>query len=584
MKEPLVIMESFDRERDRASYRFAGLVEVIEASTLEQVLPALHRVESAVESGLHAAGFISYEAAPGLNSDLIALPPGEFPLLRFGIFEKRLTLSSTPPDDPLPTAYYRTCDWRTSLSPDEYAAAVERVREYIAAGETYQVNLTMRRTFAFNGDPYRFYRDLCNSQSTAFCAYLELERYRILSASPELFFRLDHGTLTTRPMKGTAGRGRWHADDEEAKRKLREDPKERAENLMIVDLLRSDMGMVSTTGSVAVRSMFDIEPLETVHQMTSTITSTLKHGTGIVELFQALFPCGSVTGAPKKRTMEIIAEMENTPRGIYTGCIGFISPGPEAVFSVAIRTIVIDTETGSAEMGLGSGITFDSRAGDEFEECLAKGRFALEQRTEFQLVETMLFEEGAGYFLLERHLERLRLSAAYFGFRLHEEPIRRALAARSAPLTGNHKVRLLLSRKGTFTIQTEPIAVDPDTPLLAAVAEKRVDSRDPFLFNKTTRRPLYSAEPAKRPECVDLIFLNERNEVTEGAYNNIVVKMDGELITPPLECGLLPGVFREELLARGEIREKVITGEQLRSVEEVYLINSVRKWRRARLI
>jgi para-aminobenzoate synthetase/4-amino-4-deoxychorismate lyase len=342
--------------------------------------------------------------------------------------------------------------------------------------------------------------------------------------------------------------------------------------------------MVSATGSVAVRSMFDIEPLETVHQMTSTITSRLKEGVGIVELLQALFPCGSVTGAPKKRTMEIIAELENMRRGIYTGCIGFISPGPEAVFSVAIRTIVIDTESGKGEMGVGSGITFDSRAGDEYAECLAKGRFALEQRPEFQLIETMLFEDGA-LFLLERHMGRLRRSAAYFGFRLNEEPILRALAARTAPLSGSHKVRLLLSRKGTFAIQSEPIDKDPPgTVHLAAIASKRVDSRDPFIFNKTTHRPHNGCEQEKRQECVDILFLNERGEVAEGAYHNIVVRTEGALITPPLESGLLPGVFREELLERGEIRERVITAEELKAAEEIHLINSVRKWRRVRLV
>jgi para-aminobenzoate synthetase/4-amino-4-deoxychorismate lyase len=584
MKEPLVIMESFARERDHASYRFVGLVEVIEARTLEDILPALRRVEAAISRGLHAAGFISYEAAPGINPDLTALPPGEIPLLWFGIFERRLTLSSSLPDDPPPSASYRADEWQSSLTPDEYTAAVERVREYISAGDTYQVNLTMRRTFSFNGDPYLFYRDLCRSQRAPFCAFLELERFRILSASPELFFRLCDGTLTTRPMKGTGNRGRWHEDDEEAKRRLREDPKERAENLMIVDLLRNDLGMVSATGSVAVSSMFDIEPLETVHQMTSTITSRLKEGAGIVELFQALFPCGSVTGAPKKRTMEIIAELEDMPRGIYTGCIGFISPGPEAVFSVAIRTIVVDTEKGSGQMGIGSGITFDSRAEDEYAECLAKGRFALEQRPEFQLIETMLFAEGDGLFLLERHLGRLRRSAAYFDFRLNEEPIRRALAARTASLCGSHKVRLLLSRKGTFAIQCEPIADDPPgASHLAAVAGKRVDSRDPFIYNKTTHRPLYAAAPAERPDCIDLLFLNERDEVAEGAYHNIVVRMEGELLTPPLESGLLPGVFREELLESGEIRERAVTAEQLKGAEEIYLINSVRKWRRVTL-
>jgi para-aminobenzoate synthetase / 4-amino-4-deoxychorismate lyase len=584
MKEPLVIMESFARERDHASYRFAGLVEVIEAHSLEDTLPALRRVEAAISRGLHAAGFISYEAAPGINPDLTTLPPGDLPLLWFGIFERRLTLSSSLPDDPPPSASYGAGEWQSTLSPDEYAAAVERVREYIAAGDTYQVNLTMRRKFSFNGDPYLFYRDLCRSQRAPFCSYLELERFRILSASPELFFRLSDGTLTTRPMKGTGNRGRWHEDDEKAKRRLREDPKERAENLMIVDLLRNDLGMVSATGSVAVSSMFDIEPLETVHQMTSTITSRLKEGAGIVELFQALFPCGSVTGAPKKRTMEIIAELEDMPRGIYTGCIGFISPGPEAVFSVAIRTIVVDTEKGSGQMGIGSGITFDSRAEDEYAECLAKGKFALEQRPEFQLIETMLFAEGDGLFLLERHLARLRRSAAYFGFRLNEEPIRRALATRTASLCGSHKVRLLLSRKGTFAIQCEAMVDDPPSAShLVALAGKRVDSRDPFIYNKTTHRPLYAAAPAERPDCIDLLFLNERDEVAEGAYHNIVVRMEGELLTPPLESGLLPGVFREELLESGEIRERAFTAEQLKGAEEIYLINSVRKWRRVTL-
>ena len=319
--------------------------------------------------------------------------------------------------------------------------------------------------------------------------------------------------------------------------------------------------------------------------MTSTISSRLEEGVGIVELFQAIFPCGSVTGAPKKRTMEIIAALEDSPRGLYTGCIGFISPGPEAVFSVAIRTIVIDTATGDAELGVGSGITYDSRAGEEYAECLAKGRFAHERRPEFQLIETMRFTDEDGLFLLERHLERLRRSAAYFGFSFNSALVRKALAARSALLSGSHKVRLLLSRRGTFTIQTEPLRADlPGTTLRAAFAGQRIDSRDPFLYHKSTHRPQYAVELARRPECVDVIFLNERDEVTEGANHNIVVRIDGELVTPPLASGLLPGVFRGELLERGEIMERVITPEQLNSAGEIHLINSVRKWRRVKLV
>jgi len=583
MKEPQIVLESFCGERDQASYRFTGFVEVIAAYSLEEVLPALCRVETAVAAGRHAAGFISYDAAPGLNPDLDAFPAGEFPLLWFGVFAKRVAVRPSP--DAFSTHSYQTANWRTSLSLEKYSTAAEKIREFIAAGDTYQVNLTMRRTFDFSGDPFAFYRDLCRSQAVPFCAWIDLERFKILSASPELFFRLAEGTLVTRPMKGTAGRGRWYEEDEEAKRKLRENPKERAENLMIVDLLRNDLGMVSQTGSVAVRSLFDVETMETLHQMTSTITSRIKPVIGIVELFQALFPCGSVTGAPKKRTMEIIAGLENSPRGIYTGCIGYISPGPEAVFSVAIRTIVIDTKTGRAEMGVGSGITYDSRPADEYAECLAKGRFALERRPDFKLIETILFEEGAGLFLLERHLERLRRSASYFGFHLDADRVRKALSVRAAALSGKQKIRLLLSRKGALTIQAEPVSADlPGTPLLVAIAEKRTDSRDQFLFHKSTHRPIYSTEPAKRTECIDLIFTNERDEVTEGASHNIVAKIDGEMITPALECGLLPGVFREELLERGGIRERVVTVDRLKMADEIYLINSVRKWRRVKLI
>jgi para-aminobenzoate synthetase/4-amino-4-deoxychorismate lyase len=583
MKDIRVTLESFSRERDQASYAFKGFVEIIAAYSLEEVLPALRKVEAVVTGGCHAAGFIAYDAAPGLNRELAAFPPGEFPLLWFGIFTNRLAVRA--PSDEEISGSYQTSDWRTSIPPRRYLAAVKSVKEFIAAGDTYQVNLTMRRTFNFTGSPLAFYRDICRSQRAPFCAYIDLDRFKVLSASPELFFRLAGGSIITRPMKGTSRRGRLYADDDEAKRQLGENPKERAENLMIVDLLRNDLGMISQTGSVAVHSLFDVETLETVHQMTSTISSRLKRGIGIVELFQALFPCGSVTGAPKKRTMEIIAGLENEPRGIYTGCIGFISPGPEMVFSVAIRTIVIDTKTGSGTMGLGSGITYDSRPQDEYAECLAKGRFAQEQWPDFQLIETILFEEGKGFFLLERHLERLRHSAAYFGFRLDSENVSKALATRSATLNGNQKIRLLLFRKGAFTIQAEPLSAErPDAALFVALSEKRADSRDPFLYHKSTHRPLYTAGSGIRPECIDVLFRNERDELTEGTCHNVVVRINGELVTPPLKCGLLPGVFRDELLERGEISEKVVTADQLKMAEEIHLINSVRRWRQVKLI
>lgn len=621
-----VLLESFDRRRDSASFSFAGLREEITARSPAEVLPALRRIESSVAGGLHAAGFISYEAAAGLDPAFPTAPAGPLPLLWFGIFEKRCSVAPQPVDcQASETA--ATKKWRSSVSAATHAAAVARIRDYIAAGDSYQVNFTFRRRFHFVGEATAIYRNLCRSQQTAFCAFLNLGRYQVLSASPELFFRLRDGQITVRPMKGTAVRGRWWEEDECAKQRLREDPKERAENLMIVDLLRNDLGMIATTGSVRVESLFDVETLPTLHQMTSTITAQLKQGVALTEVFRALFPSGSVTGAPKKRTLEIIRELEDSPRGIYTGCIGYISPDNsansdsdvyqgdeegatqaytrvrrgdpdevnagrrskansyEAAFSVAIRTVVLDSETGEGELGVGSGITWDSRAGAEYSESLAKGLFAVESRPEFHLIETMLIDAGNGYFLLERHLERMRRSAAYFGFTFHPDPVRNALVKRSAGLAGTHKVRLVLSRTGRFTIDTELIPPQTFASIFTAtLARTPVDSRDPFRYHKTTNRDLYRKELAGRPDCVDVLFLNERGEVTEGAATNVVAKLAGAFITPPLHCGLLPGVFREELLAQGIIRERIITRKELECAEEVHLINSVRKWRQVRLI
>ncbi len=583
-RNALALFESFDMQRDSASFLFADLEEEIVAISPPEVLPALHRIEEAAARGCHAAGYISYEAAAGFDPSLPSRPAGEIPLVRFGIFRHRRAIPAGHFAMAAGTNY-RTSSWSPSWSPSEHAAAVARGREYIAAGDAYQVNLTFRQHFTFSGDPFTFYRDLCRSQLAPFCAWLDLGSQAILSASPELFFRLVDGNLTVRPMKGTAPRGRWWEEDENAKQRLREDPKERAENLMIVDLLRNDLGKVAETGSVNVLSLFDVETLPTIHQMTSTVTARLRRGQTVTELITALFPCGSITGAPKRRSMEIVAELEDSSRNIYTGCIGYISPGPEAVFSVAIRTVLIDRERGRGELGVGSGITWDSRADSEYEECLAKGRFARENRPEFQLLETMLCEKGTGFYLLERHLERLRRSAAYFGFTFRPEPLRLALARRTAGLDAAQKVRLLLSHKGTFSITTEPLASGPaaeSSPV--AFAGSRTDSRDPLLYHKTTSRERYREESALRPDCADVLFLNERGEVTEGAVSNIVARIGGALVTPPLACGLLPGVFRQELLDRGEIAERVITREELERAEEIWLINSVRKWWRVRLV
>ena len=560
-------------------YAFSGQVGEICATTPQEVIPAFRALERQVATGLHAAGFVCYEAAGALNDVLTTPPRHPMPLVWFGLFAKR---SAEP--FPVHDAPFRCSDWHTTLGQEAYANAVQAIRELIAAGDSYQVNFTMRQRFAFSGCPRSFYSELCRSQPTPYNCYLECGRWRVLSASPELFFSLKGDRLVTRPMKGTAPRGRWYAEDLASKKRLRESSKEVAENLMIVDLLRNDMGMVSRTGSVQVNSLFDVESHPTVHQMTSTIESRVKEGVSQLELFQALFPCGSVTGAPKRRSMEIIAQFERDPRGLYTGCLGYFSPGGEAKFSVAIRTAVLDCETGRGEVGIGSGVTYDSEAGAEYRECLDKGLFIRKRRPEFHLIESLLHDQK-GYFLLERHLERLAHSASYFAFPLAEDAARRILqqaAARLAP-SGRYKVRLLLFRDGSLNWEATELP-EAMPQVRAGFAQKRVDSADPYLYHKTSRRDLYQQELAARSELDEVIFLNERGEVTEGVYSNVVALIGGRKFTPPISSGLLPGTLREELLAQGTIEERVLTKQDIEQAETVYLVNSVRKWRQVTLV
>jgi para-aminobenzoate synthetase/4-amino-4-deoxychorismate lyase len=356
--------------------------------------------------------------------------------------------------------------------------------------------------------------------------------------------------------------------------------KERAENLMIVDLVRNDLSRIAETGSVAVPALFEVETYPTVHQMTSTVTARLRREVSITGIFQALFPCGSVTGAPKRRSMEIIAGLETSPRGVYCGAIGYISPGREAVFSVAIRTAVVDAATGKAEIGIGSGVTWGSDAGSEFQECLAKGTFLTRCADEFSLIETLRHDQE-GYLLLERHLRRMAGSAAYFGFKFDMDALRSKLWDLGVTLAGTHKVRILLDSAGNIQLETTPLVqtAPEERPVMTTISPIRTDPADPFLYHKTTRRDLYDQELRGHPDCYDVIFRNQADEVSEGCFNSIVVSMAGKLLTPALECGLLPGVLREELLEVGAISEARLTLVDLQAADRIWLVNSVRGWR-----
>jgi para-aminobenzoate synthetase/4-amino-4-deoxychorismate lyase len=379
-------------------------------------------------------------------------------------------------------------------------------------------------------------------------------------------------------MKGTRPRGRWPEEDEALAAQLPASPKERAENLMIVDLLRNDAGRVAVPGSVRVERMFEVERYDTVHQMTSTIRARTRPGITLSGLFGALFPCGSVTGAPKVRTMEIIRDLETAPRGVYCGAIGMASPG-EAMFSVAIRTVVVDRAAGTAQLGVGSGVTWDARADEEYRECLGKAAFAHgDVPRDFDLIETLRWDPGTGFFLLDGHLWRLEQSARRFGFAYDRRSAVEALQRVSAsePL----RVRMTLARDGTVQVGLAPLPLERRLPRVGVAADP-VDSRDPLLFHKTTRRELYDTRRASREDCDDVLLVNERGELTESTIANLVVGLGGELVTPPLSSGLLPGVFRAELLRRGEITERTLTPGDLRAADGVWLVSSVRQWRRA---
>jgi para-aminobenzoate synthetase/4-amino-4-deoxychorismate lyase len=540
----------------------------------------LAAIQRAVDDGLHAAGFVAYEAAPAFDPALVTRPPDpRLPLAWFALYARREEVKPTFGE----AADVELGRWRMDVTEDEYRERIERIRALIAAGDTYQVNFTARLRAAFEGDDLAFYERLCLAQRSAFCAFLRLDGFSILSASPELFFHATGSDLELRPMKGTRPRGRWPDEDRALAAELAASLKDRAENLMIVDLLRNDAGRVAEFGSVRVERMFQPERYETVHQLTSTVRARLRPAAGLPEIFGALFPCGSVTGAPKVRTMEIIAELENAPRGVYCGAIGFASPG-ESAFSVAIRSLVLDHASGEVELGVGSGVTFDSDASAEYGECLAKAAFARRAPTAFDLLETLLWEPAGGWYLLDGHLQRLADSAEYFDFPFRREAVIQSLADAADAFTGRPmRSRLTLGREGLISIHSAPLEPSPQ-PVRVAIAAKPVDSHDPLLYHKTTSRAIYESRAATRPDCDDVLLANERGEITESTIANLVVRLDGALRTPPLESGLLPGVLRADLLARGEIRERVIHPDDLARAEEIWLINSVRRWRRAVLV
>ncbi len=608
-EETFVLLETTRvTDDEHSSLLFVKPVDRLHCRASDSPAHFLQRAEKFLAQGYYLAGWFAYEFGYLLEPSLAGkfrIDPGTV-LADLGVYrtphvydhQNNAFTNDTPwSTDTLPARReqndYKLGNLRLSQNQKEYLQTIRLIKKLIETGDTYQVNYTLKYLFDFQGSPEELYKTLRRNQSVSYGAYIRDGKSRILSFSPELFFRTRKTKITVRPMKGTMSRSPLPTEDEQLVIALGADEKNRSENVMIVDLLRNDLGRLCETDSVRVRSLFDVETFETVHQMTSTIQGDLRPGTNLERLFQAIFPCGSVTGAPKIRTMEIIRDLELDNRGVYTGAIGYIAPTGDAVFNVPIRTVTLTDNHG--EMGIGSGIVYDSSPEGEWRECLMKARFLTNPAPAFQLIETLLWEKNHGFWLLSRHLERLAAAARYFQFPLDLQAVRDSLdgAVQREPNTETRalRVRMLLAKDGGLTVtvsacdppnrQLPPRHSIPQTNLpVVQLSSHRTDSSSPFLYHKTTIRGAYDRQRQESGQngVFEVLFCNEKEELTEGSFTNIFIQREGILHTPPVHCGLLNGTFRAFLLEANpeRVRETVLYPKDLLTAEAVYVGNSVR--------
>jgi para-aminobenzoate synthetase/4-amino-4-deoxychorismate lyase len=563
------------RPRRRRSFALGGIERILEAREIGEVVDVLAEVEREVARGRWVAGFVCYEAAPAFDPVMeVSGAASPLPLAWFAVSRTRRPAGS------LRGGPYTLKPWESRLSKDDYHQSVEHIRQRIRAGDTYQVNFTFRLEAVFEGSAEAFYRDLVNAQACGYGALVDTGRWVVASASPELFFEWRHGRIVSKPMKGTRHRGLMLAADEEERARLESSEKDRAENLMIVDMVRNDLGRISRVGTVKVPALFTTEKYDTVWQLTSTVEAEPLAGTSLTDVFGALFPCASITGAPKVSTMGIIERLEHDRRGVYCGAVGFGGPGAggeaEWAFNVAIRTVVIDRATSRAIYGTGGGITYDSTTTGEYNEALLKAEVLERRSASFDLIETIRWSAEGGFWLLDRHFARLIDSARYFDIPLDPAEIRAALRAAVAARSGSLRLRLAVSRAGTISVETGHVPAS--AIVVAAVDSMPVDPSDVFLYHKTSNRTMYDEATARSANVDDVILVNPSGEVTETTIGNLAVEIDGSWSTPPTAAGLLPGSFRAELIATGRLSERSITVAELKSASRLARVNALRGW------
>ncbi|HRS06234.1 MAG TPA: aminodeoxychorismate synthase component I [Candidatus Ratteibacteria bacterium] len=575
---------------DSENYRSVicyDLCERIQIEDFSEIKEKIDTVEKITKSGYHAVCVIPYEAGLALEPSCGYKEKLPYPCV-FLFFKKNLIfnhnsgefLEDIPDDFLLKSVNTRWAMKRLWFDTHyrEYSGKIKKIKYLIEQGETYQVNYTIRCRFNFSGSVFGMYLDLRERQRVPYSALIRCNDHFILSFSPELFFRKQDNLIKVRPMKGTIKRGKNQSQDKRYKNNLSNSIKNKAENLMIVDMMRNDLGKICVYGSVVTESLFQIEKYETLYQMTSTIKGTLKKNIKFSDIIKAIFPSASITGAPKIRTMQIISELEKSHRKIYTGTIGILYPDNSAVFNVAIRTILIKKNLG--EMGVGGGIVYDSKPDKEYLECLLKSAFLVSACKKIQLIETMRWSKKEGYFLLDLHLKRLQKSAEFFKFEYNRKKIISLLEK----LTSNfdpdniYKIRLLLFQNGSISISFQKIDFLNLEKQKTSISNRKIDPENLFLYHKTTVRDIYEHTYKKAIEngYFDIIFENKFGEITEGCITNIFVEKNGILYTPPISCGLLPGILREYLIKKNVAKEKIITKNEIFSADKIYLGNSVR--------
>jgi len=575
----------FDDVATGRSFSLVDLVASYTADDLDEVIGVVESAAAASADGLWVAGYVSYDAAPAFDASLVARRDGGLPLACFCAY--RAIAHEGPPTTEVP-AKYAISRWTPLVERGEYDKAFTQVHEHIEFGDAYQVALTFPLRASFSGAADGLYRDLVGSQRPAYAAHLWHDTTHIVSVSPERFFEVAGGRIVTRPMKGTRPRGRWSAEDDSLRADLASSEKDRAENLMIVDLIRNDLGRIAEFGSVQVDEMFAIERYPTVWQMTSQVSAELRKDATLVDVFAALFPCGSVTGAPKSRSMEIIADVEPHARGVYCGTVGFIPPGDGldgASFNVAIRTAVVDEVEGVVSYGVGGGITWSSDVDFEYEEALAKAKVLTASRAVPGLIETIRWDEG--WVWLDSHLDRLAESADYFSIDLSMRDLIVELDRVAGTLGGPSIVRIeLLAETLELSVAEAPARFargpGPDSEAVAvAVDLDPIDMGDPRLYHKTTDRRFYEHRRRRHPDAGEVLLTNEHGDITEGTISNVAFLIDDVWRTPPVSDGLLPGVMRRHLLADGVIEEGSVSLAGARDADAVAVFNSVRGWRAA---